>query len=57
MRNSIRRPGGKLAFSALSVVWMSTAHSTAFTTGELGEHTVARGIDESTVMLLDQGID
>src|SRR6266851_198681 len=32
MRNSIRRSGGIFSFSALSVVWISTAHWTAFTT-------------------------
>ena len=58
MRNSIRRSGGRLAFSALSVDWISTrALDRVHHARELGEHAVAGGTDESAVVQFDQSVD
>ena len=58
MRNSIRRSGGRFAFSALSAVCISTAHcDRVHDAGELGQHAVAGGVYEAPVMLLDETVD
>jgi hypothetical protein len=58
MRNSIRRSGGKFAFLGLERgLDFDRALDRIDDAGELGEYTVARGVDEASVMLLDERVD
>jgi hypothetical protein len=57
MRNSIRRSGDRHVLSLERDLDLDGALDRIHDAGELGEHTVAGGIDETPMMLLDERVD
>jgi hypothetical protein len=57
IRNSIRRAAGLGVLGFKRALDLDRALDSVHHAGKLGEHAVARGIDESAAALLDERID